>query len=102
MRDGDLLQGDFEAQLAQFGGHVFGGGASLRRAGEARSDVFGEVGELAVGVVVVERGGLYRRELLEKQWRKIVLRGLGSLRGSHKRWDGLRLRRRILSADGRG
>src|SRR5205807_10144059 len=55
--DGDLLQADFEAELAKFCGNVFGGGAGLERTGGARSDVLGEVDDLAVDDDVLARDG---------------------------------------------
>jgi hypothetical protein len=79
VRDYDLLEADFEAQLAEFGGDVFGGSRRLRRTCGASSNVFGEVSELAVGVVVIERGGFDGGKLLEEEWREIMLRGLRGL-----------------------
>jgi hypothetical protein len=80
VRGGDRLKPDFEAEFAEFAGDVFGGAASLRRAAGARSDIFGEVSELAVGEVVIERGGFDGGKLLEKERREILG---GSLRCGH-------------------
>ena len=80
VRDGDGLEANLEAELAKFGGDVFGGGGGLERAGGAGSDVLGEVGELAVGVVVIQRGGFDGGKLLQKKRREILLVGLGGLR----------------------
>jgi len=41
VRNSDWLEADFKAELAKFGGDVFGGSAGLGRTGGARSDVFG-------------------------------------------------------------
>ena len=73
VRDGDWLEADIEAELAKFFGYVFGGSAGLGRPGGARSDVLGEVSELAVAVVVIERGGFDGGKLLQKKRREIQL-----------------------------
>jgi hypothetical protein len=61
---GDGLEADFKAEMAKLFGYVFGGRAGLGRPGGAGSDVLGEVRELAVAIVVAERGGFYGGKLL--------------------------------------
>ena len=50
------LKVNVEAEFAHLGGHVFGGGLSLRRSGGAWTDVLGQVLELMPGVVAGESG----------------------------------------------
>ena len=100
VRHDDRLEADLEAKLAKFGGDIFGGGAGLGRAAGARSDIFGEVSELAVGVVVVERGSFDGGKLLQEKRREIRS---GSLGCGHPRGQGRLGLWRVLRAreDGR-
>src|SRR5271165_636436 len=54
--------------------------------------------QLAVGVIVVERGGLYGRKLLQKQRREILPVGLVRLRRGHHPSDRGRRLGRVLRA----
>jgi hypothetical protein len=76
VRHGDGLKADIEAEVAKLFGYVFGGGAGLGRPGGAWSDVLGEVCELAIAVVVTERGGFDGGKLLQEKRREIQLIGL--------------------------
>ena len=67
VRNRDWLEADVETELAKFGGDIFGGSTGLGRTGGARSDVLGQVGELAVGVIVIQGSGFDGGELLEKK-----------------------------------
>jgi hypothetical protein len=71
VRYGDWLKAHLEAEFAKLAGHVFGGGVGLGRAAGAWSDILGEVGDLAVGIVVIERGGFDGGKLLQKERREI-------------------------------
>jgi hypothetical protein len=98
VRHRDGLKADFEAELAKFGGHVFGGGVGLRRTAGARSNVFGKVGELTVSVVVIQRSSFDGGELLQKERREVLQVGLRGLRRRRPGRDGLRLLGLVLSS----
>ena len=75
MWHGDRLEANLEAQLAKLGRNVFRRRMGLRRSAGSRSDIFRQVGDLSVGVVVIQRGCLYGGKLLQKQRREILLVG---------------------------
>jgi hypothetical protein len=100
VRHGDFLETHFQAEPAQFRGDVFGGSAGLGRAAGARSDILGQVRELAVGIFVIERGGFNGGKLLQEQWRKVLAVLLGHLGGSRPRRHGF-LRRVLRTGCGR-
>ena len=56
MRDHDFLKFYVEAEFFQFTGNILDGLLGLRRAGDARADIFGEVSDLTPGVVAGESG----------------------------------------------
>jgi hypothetical protein len=59
------LQADVEAEFAEFFGYILSCGGRLRRSGGTRANIFREVSQLAVSVVVIERRSLDRRKLLQ-------------------------------------
>ena len=61
------------------------GGFGLQRSGGARADVLGQVRELAVGVVVGQRGRLDGGEFLEQLRREVILLRLRCGRGRRER-----------------
>jgi hypothetical protein len=56
VRNGNFFERDFQSEAAKFGGHIFHGLLRLRRAGNSRANIFGEVRDLKVGVVARKRG----------------------------------------------
>src|ERR1700691_2089636 len=98
MRDGGRVQANFEAQLPKCGGDILGGDVSLQRTAGTRSNVFGEMGELAVGVVVIESGGFDGGKLLQENWREVLLVVLAVWLRSHHCRSGLWRLRWILGA----
>ena len=63
VRNFDFLKLDFKSQLAQFAGYIFDGSVSLQRAADSRSDVFRQMRDLAISVIVGERCLFDRRQI---------------------------------------
>jgi hypothetical protein len=97
--DFDFLEMDIETELAQLGSDVIHGGLCLQRSAGARANVFGQMSDLPVGVVVRQRGRPNRREFLQQQRREVLLLRLGLLRRRHER-NGRVLGRRVLGTGG--
>jgi hypothetical protein len=85
VRHHDLLEANFEAQLAKFRGYILGGSTGLGRTAGARSYVLGEVGDLAVGIIVIQRGGFDGGKLLQKERREVLQISLRGLRRANPR-----------------
>src|SRR5580704_826994 len=84
VRHGDWLKSDVEAELTKFVGNILRGPTGLNGSAGTGSDILGKVCELPVGVIVVQGRGFDRRELLEEQWREVLLLGLSGLLRGHK------------------
>src|ERR1700738_847622 len=81
-----LFPMNFQTELAKFRGHILDGSLRLWRAARSWADIFCEMRQLFIGVVIGQGGGLDRHQIVDQLRRKIGLLLGGAWGGSPWSW----------------